>query len=118
MIDAIARALARVGTHGRIGLVVRDVVVAPTGDVALALDLHYRAATPVCCDEPGCYLRFLGARRAEVPAAIRDALGRTRTPAIAIRVSLIHEAGYRHADHTDGVDATLVYPSAHFRPRR
>jgi hypothetical protein len=122
----VASALEATGTHRSVQLEVTDVSVA--GDtVVIELVLRYARATPVCCDQPGCYLRFLGLARERVPEAIGAVLG-VVSPAVTIRAQLSHEPGYRHVDHatgrpTDaGVDQLQIYGPDHFssapRPSR
>jgi hypothetical protein len=85
--DDVMAALTAIGAHPwapfRVTRVLHD------GDT-LYLDLAFtmRAATPVCCPELGCYVRFLGARRRDVPAA----LGASR---VHIRARVTYEVGYR-----------------------
>ncbi|HLL23756.1 MAG TPA: hypothetical protein VK427_16570, partial [Kofleriaceae bacterium] len=78
------------------------------------LVLRLQTATPVCCDEPGCYVRFPGQGRAAVPAAIACALDCAERPVVIV-VALVHEPGYQHIDHARGTplragpDTELVY---------
>ncbi|MDX2093442.1 MAG: hypothetical protein SFX73_36700 [Kofleriaceae bacterium] len=98
--DQIAAALADVGFHHWVRVEVRGVDVAGTA-VTISLALHFAVATPVCCDEPSCYVPFLGQHRARVPGAIERALGVT-APQVTIRAHLVHEPGFRYINHATG----------------
>jgi hypothetical protein len=112
-IHDVAVALRQVGAHPAVELEV--VSVEHTWErVAIAVVLRYRTATPVCCDEPGCYMRFLGVGRGEVPAALQRALELAAPPPVEISVQLAHEPGYHHVDRATGADAVLRYDAAHF----
>jgi len=76
----------------------------------LYVDLAFtmRAATPVCCPELGCYVRFLGARRRDVPAM----LGVSR---VHIRATVTYEAGYRFTGlDLPPRDDEVTYGAEHF----
>jgi hypothetical protein len=85
--DDVMAGLTAIGVHPwapfRVTRVLHD------GDTLyVELAFTMRAATPVCCPELGCYVRFLGARRRDVPAV----LGVSR---VQIRASGTYEDGYR-----------------------
>jgi hypothetical protein len=117
----VAAALEAVGSHRSVRIEVTHVeVVGET--VTIELVLHYARATPVCCDQPGCYLRLLGGARERVPAALGAVLG-IGSPVVTILAQLRHEPGYRHVDHAtgrasdEGVDQLQSYGPEHFASR-
>ena len=105
--DDVMTALTAIGGHPRAAF--RVIRVRHDGDT-LHVDLAFtmRAAAPVCCGELGCYVRFLGARRRDVPAV----LGASR---VQIRAMVTYEVGYRFTglDHPPR-DHEVVYGVEHF----
>lgn len=86
-----------------------DLDPGPPPRVSLALNLHYRVPTPVCCGEPGCYLPFLGLRRREFGPRLAQALQLPEAPDVQVTAHLVYEPGYRHTAGFAAVPCTLVY---------
>lgn len=115
---AVADALLSVGAHRYVPVVVTAVDI-HAASVRVALELHYRVATPVCCGEPGCYVGFLGAHRRRVPEALREVLALDATPRVTILATLRHEPGYRSSElhFLSSRDWTATYEPDHFVAR-
>jgi hypothetical protein len=105
--------LQRIGAHRFVPFVVERAEIEGS-EIRLWLTLTYRRATPVCCGEPGCYIPFLGRRRADVPETLGWALGLPDIPRVTMSVSLVHEPGYSHTSLGSAEDGTIVFDAAHF----
>ena len=120
-VECVRRALVEVGVHPHVPATVAKVAVAHGSPPLVAIDvvLHYRSATPVCCDEPGCYVPFLGWKADHVPAAVAAALALAERPDIEITVRTEHESGYKYSalKKPEPEDSTMVYEPEEFRPR-
>lgn len=113
-------ALLSVGAHRFVPVVVTAVEVeaGTPSTIRIALELHYRVVSPVCCGEPGCYIGFLGGRRRAVPEALREALALDSTPRVSIAATLCHEPGYRYTElDLSTRDWTTTYEPDHFAGR-
>ncbi|MFT3711987.1 MAG: hypothetical protein QM817_30465 [Archangium sp.] len=111
-------ALLFIGAHRNVPIVVTDVHLVPAAppELHIALELHYRVATPVCCGEPGCYVGFLGRYRERVPEALQRALALDAPPRVTIRAMPRHEPGYRHTQFSFACsdEWTATYGPEHF----
>jgi hypothetical protein len=112
--EAVTTALSRVGHHRFVPFTVER-AEHDGGEVRVGLTLRFQQATPICCGEPGCYTRFLGARRRDVPAALASVLELTAPPRVSMTVRTVHEPGYAHTTPGESAqDSTLEYPPEHF----
>jgi hypothetical protein len=85
-----------------------------SGEVRVELELRYLLTNPVCCPEPGCYVRYLGTERRRVPGALREALALDAEPAVTVLASLVYEPGYQHTQLGRAIDCVCTYEPTDF----
>ncbi|MFK7985228.1 MAG: hypothetical protein AB8I08_04285 [Sandaracinaceae bacterium] len=106
-----AQFIADAGTHPNVEVRVDRVELAPDA-VDIELSLLFRAAHPVCCGEPSCYLPFLRPKGlASLAQDYQDQLGMLLAPRLRIVVTPSFEAGFRYLDEGIALDASpMAFP--------
>lgn len=95
----VLTALRGIGIHSHVAVEPGHLQVSygsPT-HVHVELSLIYDRERPMCCQEPSCYVAFLGWRKADVPPAIQRALELAESPRVSMTVHVMFPPGYRHA---------------------
>jgi hypothetical protein len=114
-LELIREALERLGVHPHVPISVRSASVSDYPPaVCILLEMRFLAAHPVCCPELGCYSRFLGLARAQVPLAIAAALTLDSPPRVHVEVKTLHERGFRYLSFGHPNDAVVAYGHDHF----
>jgi hypothetical protein len=107
----VRSAFEAAGLHPKVGFLVREVEWA--GRVlCIGAELHYSAASPICCADPGCYVTAL---RPHGLASIADTIRREElfdeTPGLRVNVALVLESGFSFTQKHLGAayGTTVVY---------
>lgn len=105
----VESALLAIGCHPDVRMTVQAVnTAAADGSLTVKLTLFLKTDSPMCCPEPGCYIRFLGRSRSKVPSALASALELKRPPQVTIHATLKYEDGYQHTELDLGNNVTTV----------